>query len=807
MGSGLGWRARLTRRWQDVAGAGSMFLLTFLYLSPALKDGGSFGTYDLVLGVTTLGSGLYPVPPYNKYNSDDISQMAAWNALDWRQIHAGHFPLWNDLNLLGLPHFFNFQSAVLGLPNLVSYLFPLSLAYLVAVGMKLVIAGTGAYFFARVIGLRPPASAFAGAMFMLSGGFAGWLTFPLSEVLAWSGWLLGLAILCYRERERARYVVLLAVVVAFSVYGGFPEGNIILGLVFAVLVLVAVVASLAMRRRLSAGGGLRIACGAGAGLLLSAPLWLPGAQLLHIAHRSTSGGYRGLPLKSLTELVAPGFFGLPTSTPYDITGLNYYEVVSYVGLIALALAVVAVCRWWRRPIVVALACASGAALLATYQLDGAKPVQRLLGVVGLGSVEWLRTRILLGLPVGALAGIGLETLVRYRHERRNQYVFGVVIVVFALVVIGLWVHALSIGDGLTASRQEHSLIWPTVMVGICAAGLLALLVAGRVASAASPASPASPVEGRAQSSSRWSAWRVISSPALAIAVVLGSTSTAFLFFSGVGLNSYSDRFYPESPAIARLVSAVGTGLVATDAGESQVMATAPAVGIYPEANIPYGIAQFNGHDPLLPQVYFVTFRGPVKAIAGAAILLPLIDSAQVARQYGVQWILVGGGAAAPPGTEYRETIASERLYYVPGAARFSFVGGGGTVGSVSMPSPSQYKLHVSTPAAARLVLRVTYVPGWHATVDGQAVPVSRYDNVMMSIEVPAGTHVVQLTYFPGLFKVGLVVALGGVVFLVGVACVDLVRRRRAGPGAGPGDGVAAAVWEDWSLGPDFAGQA
>jgi len=79
------------------------------------------------------------------------------------------------------------------------------------------------------------------------------------------------------------------------------------------------------------------------------------------------------------------------------------------------------------------------------------------------------------------------------------------------------------------------------------------------------------------------------------------------------------------------------------------MATAPAVGIYPEANIPYGIAQFNGHDPLLPQSYFVTFRGPVKGVAGAAILLPLIDSAQVARQYGVQWILAGAGAAATSG--------------------------------------------------------------------------------------------------------------------------------------------------------------
>jgi len=65
--------------------------------------------------------------------------------------------------------------------------------------VKFVIAGTGAYAFARVIALRIPAALFAGVTFMFSGAFANWVTWPLSDVVAWTGWIAALAILSYRD--------------------------------------------------------------------------------------------------------------------------------------------------------------------------------------------------------------------------------------------------------------------------------------------------------------------------------------------------------------------------------------------------------------------------------------------------------------------------------------------------------------------------------------------------------------------------------------------------------------------------------
>lgn len=770
------WRGR--RSWGDVAGVGSIFAFAFAYLSPAVKDGGSFGTFDLVLGVTSLGTGLYPPPPWNRENSDAVSQMAAWNAYDWRQIHAGHFPLWNDLTLLGLPHFLNFQSAVLSLPDLVSYLAPLHLAFLVAVATKLVLAGTGAYVLSRVIGLGPPASAFAGVTFMLSGGFANWVSWPLADVMAWTGWLAALAVLVYRHPGKARYVVLLAVATAFFVYGGHPETNVIVAFGLLVLVIGAVVAARAARRKISLPGVARVGGGTLAGLLLSAPLWFPGLQILQAAHRAYRGDLPTIPDKGLIQTVAAGYFGLPTtSLSFQIPALNYYEAVGYVGVIALVLAVVAVVRWWRRPIVVGITCLALAEILVSYKIGPVTPVQRVFTDMGLGSIEWLRGRLILGLPVGLLGAVGLETLFKApdRHRRSVLVAFCAATAALGLLVIGLWVNAEVATKGAVQSAQEQSLIWPTVMVGACLAAAAVLVT-------------------RQQ--------RTLVAGTL---FTLGATNCAFLVFAGVGVNTYSTRFYPQSPAISQLLAKVGTGLVGLDDGNPALFQGSPHVGLYPEANVAYQLAQFDGHDPVLPNSYFATLGAGQDTSQVPPLITPSIGSAAAARTYGIQWVLASRHVPPPTGTVYVMTVAGERLYSVPGATRFSFLpgspgDGAALVRSVSHPTSSEYDVVVSTARAATLVIRVTDTPGWHARVDGQAVPISSYGGVMMSIKVPAGAHEVVIQYFPGRLKIGVVMAGLGVVLLAGYAVGLLVLARRRNGRVATATAAPDEQIEDFSLG-------
>jgi len=74
--------------------------------------------------------------------------------------------------------------------------------------------------------------------------------------------------------------------------------------------------------------------------------------------------------------------------------------------------------------------------------------------------------------LGLLGAIGLELLARRPAERRNLYAYGAGCGIFALVVAGLWLHALGIGNAVFRSEQQQSLIWPSAMVLILLGGLV-----------------------------------------------------------------------------------------------------------------------------------------------------------------------------------------------------------------------------------------------------------------------------------------------------------------------------------------------
>ncbi len=74
-----------------------------------------------------------------------------------------------------------------------------------------------------------------------------------------------------------------------------------------------------------------------------------------------------------------------------------------------------------------------------------------------------------------------------------------------------------------------------------------------------------------------------------------------------------------------------------------------------------------------------------------------------------------------------------------------------------------------------LVLSDQYYPGWEATVDGQAVPITRAFTALRAICVPAGEHTVAFVYRPMSFMLGLVLTVAG--WLI-VSVMWLVKRPR-----------------------------
>jgi hypothetical protein len=227
------------------------------------------------------------------------------------------------------------------------------------------------------------------------------------------------------------------------------------------------------------------------------------------------------------------------------------------------------------------------------------------------------------------------------------------------------------------------------------------------------------------------------------------------------------------------------------------------VGIWPNANIAYGVHEMAVYDPILPDAYFrelkaLTGQRTPPSLSQLGMYCASITSVAEARVFGVQYVLDRPTRFGPAGATFVGNVGDEALYSIPGAAQATWTpvpaGGGaipteapGTPVAVSHPDPASWRLVVDAPAPSMVRFRLTDVPGWDATVNGRPVALAPWAGAMMlEARVPAGHDVIELHYWPAGFSTGLEV---GAVVLVGLVVTGVggvarrSRRRRATPGA------------------------
>ena len=427
------------RPWvHDVWGVAWLFVVAGGIMAPALSRGVHLGPYDLLslYGVTKDAA----VNPHNWTQGDLITLVIPWTKLAWTQVHHGQLPLWNPYSALGMPLAFNWQSGVFSVPTLISYLAPLQFAFDVQVIGTLILAGTGVYVLGRVMHLGIMACAFGATVYELSGPVVGWLGWPQATTMAWAGWMLAAAMLVIRGRHRARAVVFLAVVIACAIYAGEPDVYGFLGLSLIVFVAVVLVA-----RRTSSASTRRsivdLALGVVAGAALAAPLLLPGLQVLGQSDRklTTGVGDRALPLHNLSHVLFSSFDGQPVHGSQTFgsgfASLLYTETAAYVGVIALVLAVVGLGVRWRKPEVLAL----GIVTIVMAAIVFLPPVMKvIIQLPIIGTNHWHRALLALALGLAALAGVGMDVLIRSHADRAVRRWAAGGFLGAALVLAGVW---------------------------------------------------------------------------------------------------------------------------------------------------------------------------------------------------------------------------------------------------------------------------------------------------------------------------------------------------------------------------------
>lgn len=87
----------------------------------------------------------------------------------------------------------------------------------------------------------------------------------------------------------------------------------------------------------------------------------------------------------------------------------------------------------------------------------------------------------------------------------------------------------------------------------------------------------------------------------------------------------------------------------------------------------------------------------------------------------------------------------------------------------SRPSPELIRVQVQTARPQLLVVSEHHDPGWSARVDGRSAPVVRADVALLGVPVPAGTHSVELRFWPTGLTAGLALAALAVLGLLGAS--------------------------------------
>ncbi|HUV88890.1 MAG TPA: hypothetical protein VMY80_04495, partial [Anaerolineae bacterium] len=324
--------------------------------------------------------------PHNHLLADLILENYAWKHLLVEALRSRQLPLWDPYVFAGHPFLANGQHSALYPLSLVFYVLPLWRAYGVFAWLQLGLAGTFAYLFARVLGIRRLGGLIAGITFQFSGFMvASVVHLMIIAGASWLPFILAMVELVVQQRPalgrrpaRLPWVLLGALGLGCQMLAGHAENTYLLLLVTGAyagwrLVFSGLNRGVDEERRHEGQGVLRPVLYLG--LMLVLGLALGAVQFIPL-YEVVAGSFRGgeaaaslqqvlgwaYPWRRLIAFGIPNFFGNPAHhgyfdlftwrwTPalafpdgqYVEWGIkNYVEGGAYLGLLPLFLAGIAV---------------------------------------------------------------------------------------------------------------------------------------------------------------------------------------------------------------------------------------------------------------------------------------------------------------------------------------------------------------------------------------------------------------------------------------------------------------------------------
>ncbi|MHB8628526.1 MAG: YfhO family protein [Aggregatilineales bacterium] len=708
-------------------------------------------------------------------------QFYPWREFAISELRAGRLPLWNPYNGAGAPLLANYQSALLYPPNLLSFLIvpgPQAMGWLALT--HLFWAGLGAYLYGRALGLTPFACAVGMLAYALNGAVVARLgTQPMVDVASWLPWLLLTAERILR-RPALPNAALLTLCAALQLLAGHAQWTFYSLLLVALYILYRVfvtpVGIVRFRTLALIGGSIALAFG------LAAIQLLPTAELQRQSQRAGGmdeklGFNFSYDWPALIMQANPLFYGNPGDGSYAINGAQF-EINSYVGILPLVLALLAVghgIRRWRR--------------LRPVQ-SGNLPVSLIPFFAGLMLIAF----------IFAFGRNSPLYVFLYRHiptfnqfQAPSRWLLWAVCGLSVLAAIGasVWQPSrlmrprarlgLAGAIGCTAVGALLTIVSP----GVAARGIFVL---GVQLSGVALAFVLQPVIVQApQFAAAYRRW--------AIGVLI--FVAADLIWANALLNpTVSADFYNSHSVVSNAVTGRTFGpddqinsaefdhfLLFNDYRAAVQHQDAYRAADFPNMNLLDRQPSFNTFEPLRPSVtdrftQLLEANTPSPPNLAEAAAIATITAPNPPRA----WLVAQTTPTADPfGAMANPNWQPYRMAFVETDAP-ALSGASGSADSVKIThgTPLELDFSVQTTIPSALIVADTWYPGWIATVDGQPTPIYQANGAFRAVYVEAGAHTVTMRYMPSSLATGAAISAVSGIILVAALLFHRMRQDRSG---------------------------
>ncbi len=739
--------------------------------------------------------------PFKLIGVDEIREFYPLLDFTYDLMRTGSVPLWNPYNFSGYPHFANWASAIF---------YPLSMTFLllskiqILIFLKLsaiILSGFFTYLYLRSLTLGKLSAFFGGTAFALSAPMLIWGA-EIWQAVHSMLWL-PLALFSIEKlinTKKLFYVVLLAFSIAASITAGYIQPTIYL-FIFILSYLIFRAKAITKKTLALFAGGLIL------GLGLSAIQIIPGAEAFLLSPRKEISlsdvnlDFLLSPIQLLTIFIPDIFGHIATQNWFLQRPGQYYENMTYVGIVPLVLSLLALFNAKLRSYVIFFLIAAIATLSSIFDLPTSRLIYQ-LHVPFLSTAIPIRIILVTAFSLSVLSALGMEVLLK--GGIRIKKAFFLLLPLLALyLAIAVWL--------MWSFMQKSSLLsfppnWYIISLRNLILPLIIFLVTTVVILGAI----------------KFPRYKKPAFVALTVILLFHS----LIFFQKYAAFTEIKFIYPQHPLLAYLQAHQGLYRYWSYYGRASLTNNfATVYEIYsPEGYDPVNIKNYN---ELISSVNTGDLRGIASrsdAVIPTSEIYPLEDTNQKRLRLldllGVKFIgyynqeqkedknndrfsllwqdngfmifenkkafarafLVSEVISTTsdqeaisliydPQTDLSKKIIlqekTERLipdYSSQGAVK------------ITEYQPSRVAIRTSTDAPQFLVLSDAYYPGWQATINGVPTKIYRADYALRAVLAPAGESEVVFTYRPKSFTYGSLVS--GISLLFVVAIIFIRRKEK-----------------------------